>query len=250
MPPRKNLIICAAGNDSLHRQWYVPERSYDILVLYYGNGGTEQLNGTCDYCSAQKGYKIELARNFLFPHFYQNRNFYKEYEYIWFPDCDIELVPIEVDKMFALAKERDAVLFQPSIANKLNPERFDPKSNWGGWQYTHTNINTCYRRITHPEIMMPGFSIWAWENVFLRSIFLFPHYRVGWGIERVWYILSRSYNPFSPPNHFIFDDIRAYHTKPVGVGSEEIYKLGYEELQIYLNPHFCVIDTQVLEEFR
>ena len=88
---RKNLIICAAGDDSLHRQWYVPERSYDIMVLYYGNNGHESLKGTCDYFIAKKGYKMELARNYLAPHFYQNPEFYSGYEYIWFPDCDIEL---------------------------------------------------------------------------------------------------------------------------------------------------------------
>lgn len=248
--PRKNLIVCAAGDSSLHAQWCVPVRSYDIFVLYYGTSDPSKvLNGTCDFGIAEKGYKMELARNILLKHFHTNRKFYETYEYVWFPDCDIELAPSEIDRMFVLAKERNASIFQPSIANRLYPERFDPASNWGGWPNVHTNTKTKYRRITHPEIMMPGFSIWAWENVFLRSLYLFPQYRVGWGIESVWGVLSKSFTPIGKANHFVFDDIRALHTKPTGLGSDDIYKLGKEELRIYLNPLYPRIDTMILEEF-
>lgn len=248
--PRKNLIVCAADDNSLHRQWCMKDRTYDIFIIYYGDGDPlKAVNGTCEFAIPGKGYKMELARNILFKHFYNNRKFYESYEYIWFPDSDIELAPAEVDRMFALAKERNAVLFQPSIANRLHPERFNPESNWGGWPNVYTNTNTRYRRISFPEIMMPGFSIWAWENIFLRTLYLFPQYRVGWGIECFWGVLSKSYDPYEQPNHFIFDDIRAYHTKPVGSGNAEIHAIGYSEIKIYTNPLAMRLDTEILEEF-
>lgn len=248
---RKNLIVCPAGDNSLHKQWYVSDRSYDIFILYYGDSDpAKALEGTCDFYASGKGLKMELARNILLKHFYQNRSFYSSYEYIWYPDSDIELAPAEVDRMFALAKERNATIFQPSIANHLYPERFNPGSNWGGWSTVYTKPGVRYRKVTHPEAMMPCFTLWAWEHVFLKSLFLFPKYKPGWGIETVWHALSASEDITKPPNHFIFDDIHAFHTVPVGQNKSAVHQLGPEELKYYTNYYLPQIETMVIEEFR
>ena len=37
---RKNLLIVCAGDNSLHPTWLSPERSYDLITIYYGSNST------------------------------------------------------------------------------------------------------------------------------------------------------------------------------------------------------------------
>ncbi len=245
---RKNLVICPAGDNSLHKNWLVSDRSFDIMVIYYGDNPSNVLH-TCEYLICHKGYKYELAVKVLIAHFATNPEFYANYEYIWYPDSDLLIAAADIDRMFVLARERNAEMFQPSIANALYPETYDQSKAWASWKETCTNVHTQYRRVTHPESMMPGFSKWAWEHIFIRSLVLFPQYRAGWGIESLWHTLSQSYNLTKPLPHFVFDDVRVIHTKPVGDGSCELHELGKKELAYYRNPYLPTFETILLEEF-
>ncbi len=245
---RKNLVICPCSDDSLHKEWFVGERTFDILVLYYGNDLTKICN-TYDFCIPSKGLKYELATKVLVPHFKQNPDFYAKYEYFWFPDSDLKISATDIDRMFRLAATRGAEIFTPSIANDLYPEQFDLGKVWASWDQLKTNPKMQYRRITHPESMMPGFSAAAYKDVFIESLILFPFYRAGWGLETVWHALSYSKNKLAPVPHFVFDDVHVLHTKPVGEGSTTIHEIGQRELGMYYNPNIPCISTCTLEEF-
>ena len=246
----QNLIICCAGDDAAVEQWVSSASTWDLFIIYYGDNIDieNKYKSISTYFSKQKGYKYELARNILLLDFIQNKERYLKYKYIWFPDADLEILVADTCRMFELAAERNAAIFTPSIGNRLFPERFDPAKGWASWSGLFTNSKTKYRRISHPESMMPGFSIWAWENIFLRSLFLFPAYRVGWGLESVWSALSASFYLNKALPHFVFDDIYVLHLKPVGEGSTIIHEIGQKELGIYRNIYYP-LETVILEEF-
>ncbi len=245
---RKNLVICPCGDDSLHKEWFVGERTFDILILYYGNNMASMAN-TYDFCIAAKGLKYELATNVLVSHFLQSPEFYAAYEYFWYPDSDLKISAADIDRMFVLAAARGAEIFSPSIANYLYPEKYDLSKVWASWDQLKTNPKMRYRRITHPESMMPGFSAAAYKDVFIKSLLLFPKFRAGWGLETVWHALSFVKNPLAPVPHFVFDDIHVLHTKPVGEGSTTIHEIGKHEVKIYHNPYIPCIGTYTLEDF-
>lgn len=245
----KNLIICCAGDDAQIEQW-ANSSSWDLFIIYYGDNEevASKYRSMATYFVKQKGYKYELARNILLGDFAHNKERYTQYNYIWFPDADLEISGSDTQRLFDLASQRSAEIFTPSIGNLLFPERFGPGIVWASWSPLYTKPGSKYRRISHPESMMPGFSIWAWEHIFLRSLFLFPQYRVGWGLESVWSALSASYHLNKALPHFVFDDLYVLHLKPVGMGSEALHELGQSELQIYRSAHYP-IETVILEEF-
>jgi hypothetical protein len=245
---RKNLVICPCGDDSLHKTWFTNERTFDIFVIYYGDNIANVAN-TSDYIIQAKGLKFELGRTVLIPHFLKDPAFYERYEYIWYPDSDLKISVADIDRMFVLAKERGAEIFTPSIANHLYPEQFDPSKKWDSWDDMKTNPKMLYRRITNPEIMMPGFSLTAFKDIFIKSLILFPQYKVGWGIEAVWHALSYAKNPLIPVPHFIFDDVHVFHMKPVAEGSMYLHDLGKQELGIYRNYYVSGNWATTLEEF-
>ncbi len=245
---RKNLVICPCTDDSLHRDWSFVERSFDIFIIYYGDN-PEQVMGTSEYMASAKGYKYELARNVIVTHFMRDPSFYEKYEYIWYPDSDLKISAQNIDKMFTLAKERGAEIFTPSIANYLYPELYDPQKTWASWEQLKTNPKMLYRRITNPESMMPGFSLSAFKDVFIKSLILFPKYRVGWGLETVWHALSYSKNTLARVPHFVFDDVEVLHTKPVSEGSTAMHEIGKKELELYHNIYIPCISTWTLEAF-
>jgi hypothetical protein len=64
---RKNLVIVAAGDRSLHRAWLAADRSFDLWVIYYGDNPEtlETYRAAADRCFSAKGLKIALARSLL-----------------------------------------------------------------------------------------------------------------------------------------------------------------------------------------
>ncbi len=251
----KNLIICCAGDDSnnLLDQWssHGENCAWDLFIIYYGDNPyvEDKYKSISKYFAKCKGYKYELAVKMLLPDFINNKERYLQYKYIWFPDSDLEISSASTCRLFELAEERGAEIFSPSIGNKLFPERFDPAKTWASWSTLLTKTDAKYRRISHPESMMPGFSAWAWENIFIRSLFMFPLYRVGWGLESVWSALSSSFHLGKKIPNYVFDDVYVLHLKPVGEGSTHIHEIGRHEFGIYRNLYYP-IETIVFEEFN
>ncbi len=228
---RSHLIICCAGDSSLHPMWNVPERTYDICVIYYGSNPdiANRYKDAADLYFEGKGFKFGLLRDHIIPHYKANPAYYEKYTSIWVPDDDIDMKPEDVERMFHFSDELGADIYQPSIANKLHPEIYSKDKSWATWEHTLTNENYKYRRITCPEIMMPGFSINAFKYILLQSLVDYPAIVVGWGFEYYWEKLWKTNNPGKQNAIYIYDNIRAFHTKPVSLGSI-IHQIGSREM--------------------
>lgn len=246
--PRQHLIICCAGDDSLHPSWIHPDRTYDVCVIYYGtnNDVATKYKSEAEYFFQRTGYKFGLLRDCIIPHYENHRELYAAYEFIWIPDDDISMEPNAINKMFELSRNIGADIFQPSLANFLKPAQYNRVKQWISWLHTATNIKSKYRRINHPEIMMPGFSAHAFQHILLKSLHDYPSVVVGWGIDEYWEKLWKSLHPNEPNRIYIYDVHFAFHTKPVSLGSS-IHAIGYEEIKLY---PFKTTQTKTLEVFN
>lgn len=246
--PRSNLIICCAGDWSFHPSWIHPDRTYDVCIIYYGTNPetAAKYKADADLYFEQKGYKFGLLRDCIAPYFEAHPELYDSYKYIWIPDDDISITPDAINRMFALSHTLGADIFQPSIANMLHPQIFQQGKQWISWLQTATNKAYKYRRITHPEIMMPGFSAHAFKSILLKSLQDYPTATVGWGLDEYWEILWKSLHPNEPNRIYIYDQIHALHMRPVSVGSS-VHAIGHQELTSY---PFKPTQTKTLEVFR
>jgi hypothetical protein len=88
---RKNLVIVAAGDRSLHRAWLAADRSFDLWVIYYGDNPEtlETYRAAADRCFSAKGLKIALARSLLVARYFGKAFDLVSYAHIWFPDDDL-----------------------------------------------------------------------------------------------------------------------------------------------------------------
>lgn len=64
---RNNLVIVAAGDDSLHLEWFFEERSFDLWVIYFGDDSDTRakFERSCDRFFEEKGLKYEILRRVL-----------------------------------------------------------------------------------------------------------------------------------------------------------------------------------------
>jgi len=122
-----NLVISPAGDKSVHKQWLVGKPNFELVLLYYG----EDLNIAKSYTQdtsnvyASKGFKWWLIKSFI----EDNLEWVSQFEYIWFPDDDIEIDTENINKLFDLAKQYSLWLCQPSL---LGYATFDVNySSWG-----------------------------------------------------------------------------------------------------------------------
>jgi hypothetical protein len=212
--------------------WNIPERTYDICVIYYGKIKeiAEKYKLAADLYFEGPGYKYGLIRNHIIPHYKANPTYYEKYTSIWVPDDDIDIKPEDVERMFSFSDEICADIYQPSIANKLRPEIYSKDKSWATWPATVTRTDSKYRRITCPEIMMPGFSAVAFRDILLKSLTDYPTVAVGWGFEYIWEKMWKTMNPNKPHGLYIYDNIRAFHTKPLSVGST-MHNIGAQEMR-------------------
>jgi hypothetical protein len=231
---RSHLIICCAGDSSLHPMWNVPERTYDICVIYYGSNPdiANRYKESADLYFEGRGYKFGLIRDHIIPHYNNNPAHYSKYTQIWIPDDDIDMAPCDVERMFSFSDELGADIYQPSIANMFRPDLYRPGRQWISWIHTATNPNYKYRRINHPEIMMPGFSAYAFKHILIQSLIDYPNAVIGWGIDEYWELLWKKAHAGHKNNIYIYDHIYAFHTRPVSAGSI-IHKMGEKESHMY-----------------
>jgi hypothetical protein len=188
---KKNLIISAVGDQSLHRHWISPDKNYDICLIHFGENNSYEKE--VEYCRRAKGYKYHLIYDMLY-----DNDWLFEYEYIWLPDDDIYLEPIQINRLFEMMNDYKLELAQPSIMG------------WYGVEITLHQPGTILRFTNWVEIMCPCFSSSALREC--RSVF--KENKCGWSIESIWNVLLGH-----PQDKIaIIDDIVAIHTRPVLTG--------------------------------
>lgn len=193
---RRNLVIAAVGDQSLHTHWKLLKRAdFDLFLIYYGdNEGYEQ---SSRYHVRKKGTKFHLIADM-----FDERPDLFEYEYIWMPDDDIYIKSGDVERLFKLAKRYDLWLCQPSIIG------------WYGLDVTLHHKNSILRYTNYVEIMCPCFQ----SEALRKCISTFRENKTGWGIDSVWNIKLEH-----PTDRIaVVDDVVAIHTRPVGGG--DMYK--------------------------
>jgi len=168
------LIIVVAGDSSLHRVWADDPR-FDLCVMYFGNSKShfKQLKRESTYAIAMKGMKWQLIRNALksIP--------WKNYEYIWLPDDDIQMEPNKVFKMFQLAHLYDIRLGQPAL------------HNFGlHYPYHAVNKHWAVHFTNFVEIMVPFLRVDIMEYLF--PLFDKDEVESGYGLDSLWPQLSRN----------------------------------------------------------
>lgn len=224
MADRENLLIVCCGDGSLHETWFGPNRSYDILTIYYGDdpAAAERFRAGSDIFVALKGLKIELTRKVLLEELYFRRGFeFGRYAHIWFPDDDLRFDEGDggIEALFAAASAVGADVFQPAVKNENYSESWESTRRIAGAWAHRTNI---------VEIMAFGFSGEAFEKAFLAAIHTCEFMKSGWGIEPIWMkigeaVLRRRLRTF------VFDAVPIVHTRPVGGGASYIHRQGRYE---------------------
>ena len=191
---RRNLIISPIGDSSVHQTWIAGggERTFDLLLIYYGNGDDWAKNDATHYVR-RTGFKYE--------HLYfaseQLRDVLSGYDCFWLPDDDVALDPAAIDEMFALFREYRLQLAQPSIA-----------CGEATYRSLRQRPGTLLRYTPFVEVMCPLFTreaLYRVRHTFLES-------RSSFGLDLVW----PKY--FAPREMAILDRIGVNHTRRLNSG--------------------------------
>jgi len=184
---KKNLVIAAVGDYSLHKSW-CNSNNFDTYLVYYGD--KEGYEGESKWHKKSKGYKYHLIQDVL-----DENDFWKNYNYIWLPDDDLQTCVEDVEKLFELMRFYNIELAQPSIVGY-----------YGTWITLH-QMGSIIRFTNWVEIMCPCFSCKALELCKQT----FKENNCGWGIEGIWNVLLGH-----PKDKIaIIDEVVVRHTRPV-----------------------------------
>lgn len=236
----KNLVIVMAGNESLHEK-YAADRDFELWVCFWGDDQdvADRFRQSCDRFFAIKGQKWALVRELGRIAREQQLPEFSSYDYVFLPDDDIEFPggAAGVASAFALARDIDADIFQPAIAN----EHCSP-----GWEHTRRIDDIVCRATTIVEIIMPAYRGEIFERCVLPLLHINGHITVGWGIEL---LTSRFVEAVyhRPVRCFVLDETAAIHTRAVGAGTSA-YSVGKDEA--FLIPFSRGLNIKELGRFR
>lgn len=189
---RRNLVIVRAGDASLHPAWLKAERSWDIIVNYFGDDLDLYRQNDVRRIDS-KGPKWPALYELMSTLHTELNN----YDYIWFPDDDLACSPEAIDQFFALCSQFKLDLAQPALTHDSHI----------GVHITVANRSFLLRYTNFIEIMAPCFS-----RAFLdRCWQSFNTSLSGWGLDFVW---PRRVE--DPRKVAIIDAVQIKHTRPMG----------------------------------
>ena len=193
---KKFLIISPTGDESLHHHWLKTNNgilNYDLWCVNFtdiNNFGTLSFSDE----KTPKCTKMELMNYILF----EKLDSLQSYDYIWFPDNDIEIAGDQINSFFNLCLDNKFSLAQPALT----------LDSYSSFPVTMLHENSLYRRTTFVEIMAPCFSIETLNILRTKKKF---NSRAGWGFEPY---LMEHINPIQ--NVFaIVDSTPMKHTRPI-----------------------------------
>ncbi len=166
---KRNLVIAAVGDDSLHRHWLVerPTRQFDVLLVYYG-AKENRYESESDFYVAEKGLKWPLLS-------IASKRFAMEiasYDAIWCPDDDLLIDALSVNALFDWFHKLELNLAQPAMAEGSHV--------W--FQTTRQCPYAIARFVDLVELGAPVFS----QEVFQRLAWTFSESETGWGLDLLW----------------------------------------------------------------
>jgi hypothetical protein len=190
---RRFLVVVRAGDHSLHPAWLgdPATRTWDLVVSYYGSDPTlyrsAEENRVDDPGAKIAGLNALLTRD----------PFWKQYEYVWLPDDDLDATQGGIDEMFALVARLRLPLAQPALS-------------WASYYSFFSTVASpsfFVRFTNYVEVMAPCFS----RDFLERCLPTFPESVSGWGIDEIWPHLLRDGERCA-----ILDATQVTHTRPLG----------------------------------
>ena len=149
---------------------------------------------------------IHLIKSFI----EDNLDWISKFEYIWFPDDDIQINTESINKLFVLAKKYNLWLCQPSLLGYISH------------QITSPYQNSLLRYTNFVEVMAPMMNL----DTVLKLKDTFDVNYSSWGLDGIWpYILGHPKDKIA-----IIDEIKMTHTKPPG--NPELYSKIPHSLEI------------------
>jgi hypothetical protein len=209
---RNNLVVVRAGVNSLHPLWLTgteQNRNWDLLVSCYE---------PCPFTENQaEGLLLHFGNKLCAVKYYWEQGWFQDYDYVWFPDPDLEIKGQDINLLFSSMKIFDLQLAQPSLS----------ADSYTSHHITLQVKNAIIRYTTFVEVMQPCFSISALD-VCAPS---FDSNRFMWGIDHVWPRLLG----YPSKKIAIIDAISARHIQPVGSSYDlqEAYREMFDTLARY-----------------
>ena len=191
----RNLVLARVGSASLHPRWLDAgtPRDWDLRLVPYEPMPSQ--NGVdCVVGEVVPGPKWSGLRDAL-----NTWDGWREYDYIWLPDDDIDADQETISRMFEVARAVGLDLFAPALH----------ESSYYAHFITMRNPRFHGRWTGFVEIMVPGFSSAALEKL-LPTLDL-SETGWGWGLDSLWPKL------LGYENVGIIDATPVAHTRPVGV---------------------------------
>lgn len=193
------LIFICVGDTSihLHNRW---SDKFDVWVYYYGDNETnfEIYKANSTYITRGKGMKFENIVSA-----FNQYDFWKKYDYLWFPDDDIRLDVKDAFIFYELSKLLNSDISQPSLYNmNVSHYKLIHKANMvGEW-------------IDFIEIQMPLFKTTIFETIILPFLTANVWNRSGFGIDYWWSDQWVSKLNFKK---LLVHQVQAIHTRPISV---------------------------------
>lgn len=187
------LVVLRCGDQSLHPNWVNANANFDVVLSYFGDHISYDLTHI-KFVHHFKGSKWQGLYDFFLNH----QEVWKDYDYIWLPDDDLNTTVDNLNQFFALCQQYQFDLVQPALTVDS--------------YYSHAMLlkiqGSIYRETNFVEIMMPCFS----QKAFQLCWQSFQENKSGWGLEFLWYaILAQHQYKMG-----IMDITPVHHTRPVG----------------------------------
>jgi len=191
---RKNLVIGAVGDDSVHPQWIndAEQRSFDLCLVYFGSH-PERYAGQADYYFQRRELKLPLlhmavqALDQVLP----------QYDRIWCPDDDIATDTATINRLFSLVEQHRLQIAQPSV--RSGDVTFAALRQHGDYLLRYTRF---------VEAMCPVFT----REALLKVLPTLVANRSGWGADWVWPKF------FGRRQLAVLDAIGVDHVRPMNSG--------------------------------
>jgi hypothetical protein len=191
---RKNLVIAAVGDESVHPGWLAGgDRTFDLGLIYFGDQ-PHRYAGQAEHFLAQKGIKYALLHDAFTGAW---APLLERYERIWLPDDDVAASPGQINHLFQLAEQYELALCQPAIGR--GDVSFEALRAAPGYLLRYSRF---------VEIMCPLFT----REALLRALPTFTATVSAWGVDWLWASM------FGPQELAVIDAVAVHHTRPLQSG--------------------------------
>jgi hypothetical protein len=217
----KFLVIARVGRSSLHHGWLQGTPDFDLLLCPYQE--IEPTPGALRTTAVMPGQKWDGIYKLL-----TEWGGWRDYDYIWLPDDDLETDAATLNMMFALSKAWNVKISAPALA----------EDSFFSHRTTMRNRSFFARAVAFLEVMMPCFRRDALEAC-LPSIAM-CHAGYGWGLDMAWPMIV------GYEGMVIFDALPVRHTRAVGSVRDAAHAAqGHSEWEAVMARYTATLDYRV-----